>query len=77
MLDGRLDCFVSQRARNGRVSAPYGCPSPCDRLRRWRTVRGSCVAWGFGWANSVKHELILIEVIGFDLDPNLLAGVHD
>jgi hypothetical protein len=32
---------------------------------------------GFDRAHSVKHELIPIEVIGFDLDPNLLAGVHD
>jgi hypothetical protein len=31
----------------------------------------------FNGTHSVEHELIPSEVIGFDLDSNLLAGVHD
>jgi len=32
---------------------------------------------GFDRTHSAEHELIPIEVIGFDLDPDLLSGVHD
>jgi len=78
MLDGRLDCFVRRRARNGAVSAPHGYGPPSDRLRRSRIVGRRCLAaWGLDRTHSVKHELISIEVVGLDLDPDLLAGVHD
>ena len=78
MLDGRLDCFVSALARNGSLSAPQGGPTATCRLRRCRTVtRRYLAALAFDRTDSIENELISIEVVGLDLDPDLLAGVHD
>ena len=60
-----LFCHAARTKRP--VSAPPGGPTakwPATRVADRRT-------------HSVEDELIAIEIVGLDLDPDLLAGVHD
>ena len=78
MLDGKWTVLLARSHETARFWHRTADPPPSGRLRRWRTVGRICLApMGFDRTHSVEDELIPIEVVGLDLDSDLLAGIHD